>query len=460
MKYFLFCLWLILQTGLTAREIPLAEKPYDIGRDFFASGFQNQTGADFVKKHRANYFRFLEKGKETSANAIRQGNVKFFGIEVFETRIWFEGESNTVSRLELSLYNSGDAEGNLNAQELENLLEEVRKNLTPEGREHPKAESVNHDNGVLQKTQIWRNADTAAQLVWRYRKMDRRNIKTDFVRLTLLPAENGKETAGNQLAKRSNVKARSSIVQNVRKVTDEDESTDVPVKIGDVYIANVPMVDQGSKGYCAVATSERVLRYFGNDIDEHELGAATGTTADGGTSSREMMKTIDKIGKKCKLGYRVIFAGTKTIMSLEKQVEDYNKAAKKLKKPEITQDQYIRREGNTIIYNAPAAMRAMDIEVLRAMKKKQSGYKPFRKGIRDQVKAGIPLFWGVMLGQIPEPEIPQASGGHMRLIIGFNDSTNEILYTDSWGAGHELKRMKEEDAWVITTSLSYLRPRK
>ena len=62
------------------------------------------------------------------------------------------------------------------------------------------------------------------------------------------------------------------------------------------------------------------------------------------------------------------------------------------------------------------------------------------------------------LGLYPEPEIPQASGGHMRLIIGYNEKTKEILYTDTWGAGHELKRMPADWAFAITHSAFYLRP--
>ena len=46
----------------------------------------------------------------------------------------------------------------------------------------------------------------------------------------------------------------------------------------------------------------------------------------------------------------------------------------------------------------------------------------------------------------------------MRLIVGYNAKTEEILYSDSWGAGHELKRMKADDAWTITTGLMTVEP--
>jgi len=46
----------------------------------------------------------------------------------------------------------------------------------------------------------------------------------------------------------------------------------------------------------------------------------------------------------------------------------------------------------------------------------------------------------------------------MRLIIGYNAKTNEILYSGSWGMGHELKRMPLADAWAITTGLCTVEP--
>jgi hypothetical protein len=71
--------------------------------------------------------------------------------------------------------------------------------------------------------------------------------------------------------------------------------------------------------------------------------------------------------------------------------------------------------------------------------------------IQKALADGVPLVWSVILGKVAEiPALKQASGGHMRLIIGCNPKTNEILYSDSWGPGHEEKRMALDDAWTIT----------
>nr|WP_246431041.1 C39 family peptidase [Prosthecobacter dejongeii] len=104
----------------------------------------------------------------------------------------------------------------------------------------------------------------------------------------------------------------------------------------------------------------------------------------------------------------------------------------------------------------------MDGEVLKTSRigRDRSGFGKFQRSITGLVDQGIPVMWGVMLGLLPEPEIPQASGGHMRLIIGYNLKTNEFLYTDSWGAEHALKRMPIANAYTMTTGIYYMEPMK
>ena len=62
---------------------------------------------------------------------------------------------------------------------------------------------------------------------------------------------------------------------------------------------------------------------------------------------------------------------------------------------------------------------AFEPKVVYKMRQKDARFKKFSAGVRQQVNAGIPVFWGVTLGMFPERGVnPQSSGGHMRLIIG------------------------------------------
>lgn len=437
-------------------RIPLAEEVYDIGVDFDKAETWKQKGEDFVKAHKKNYFKFLEESRKDSANAIREGNVKYHGIEVYETRIWFSDEG--VARLELSLYNKGDASRELSQTDLIDILKTVRQKLTDEDAKPPQPTTESKGGGVKQKTMTWKAREpAAAQLTWRYKKTSG-GVDVDFVRLTLVNSSGGASAVKEALAEKKDTR-RGAIKKNVVKVTADGADGIANAKSGDVYISGIPMVDQGQKGYCAVAASERVLRYYGQNVDEHELGASAGSSAEEGTSGAAMYETVRNIGRRHGLMTYLVYGDLNKDVSgrvdqVLKEIENYNKAAKKMKKPELPRSAYMR--GHAI--DANAAHEAMEADVLRAMKLKNVKFRVFQKALHDQVNIGVPILWAVTLGIYPEPDIPQAKGGHMRLIIGYNDKTKEIIYTDTWGAGHEYKRMSLEKAWVITNAALYLKP--
>ncbi|MEM7010857.1 MAG: hypothetical protein AAF585_05165, partial [Verrucomicrobiota bacterium] len=65
------------------------------------------------------------------------------------------------------------------------------------------------------------------------------------------------------------------------------------------------------------------------------------------------------------------------------------------------------------------------------------------------------------VGIYPEPKrISQSRGGHMRMIIGYNWDKNEVIFSDSWGAGHEMKRWGVEEAFCSTKGLYSVQPIK
>jgi hypothetical protein len=46
----------------------------------------------------------------------------------------------------------------------------------------------------------------------------------------------------------------------------------------------------------------------------------------------------------------------------------------------------------------------------------------------------------------------------MRMIIGYNRTKQQILFSDSWGAGHELKRIDAENAYQATHGIFLMKP--
>ena len=165
-----------------------------------------------------------------------------------------------------------------------------------------------------------------------------------------------------------------------------------------------------------------------------------------------MIEAIKRVGGKYRLGLKIVYR-----TDFVKELALYNQTARKMKRAELRPESFIR--GNCFF--AGELMAALRPDVIQAYRAKMTAPSAqFKRAVREAVDAGVPLFWGVTLGWFPEvPELPQAAGGHMRLIIGYNSGTKEILYTDSWGAGHALKRMSEDQAWAMTNALLYLKPR-
>ncbi len=61
---------------------------------------------------------------------------------------------------------------------------------------------------------------------------------------------------------------------------------------GDVILSNLPMVDQGPKGYCAPATVERCMRYLGIPADMYLLAMVGETQIGGGTNTSLLLENI------------------------------------------------------------------------------------------------------------------------------------------------------------------------
>ncbi len=448
---------------------------YDIGKEMEAEGFWKSDPVLFVKRHQDQGFKFTS-GDRGSADTRLDGAVTYHGIPVYESKVVFAEDSSGITRVELVLFSPAGTEVRENVdsrryrlvrrdkdisyKEFVQLMRDVRAKLTAEGAKNPQMKTERTKAPVVQKSQTWPRTDipTETTLTWNYSQEGRKTdtFKAGFVRLAVdgparLAAGGKKSPVGGAGAAKGAKKIVDNVIRDPR---------------GDVFIDNVPMVDQGQKGYCAAAASERVLRYYGVDVDEHEIAQAAGTTAEGGTSTLGMKNSVQAIGRRYKLGTVVTYGDfekpvAERIEGIVKEVANYNKAAKKLKKKGIAEDVYVTRSGTTTYYDPAAADAAMDPEVLKYMKTEgpqRSKFTKFLKDVHDQVNKGIPLIWGVVLGTYPEPEIPQSSGGHMRLIIGYNDKRKEILYTDSWGAGHELKRMPAEWAWTISHCVMYLKP--
>lgn len=357
----------------------------------------------------------------------------FFGMVIPEAVL--RVKSDKIESMSISLFNRGDAgSGNEpTMKEFDAMVASARAALTerlgPKGTYRAGNDSANSANVARNESMLWKTPEANYLLEWNWTSASRSKDKVrraEFLRLTVTPTafvSAKAEDPGKNWKAAEHLKTEPS---------------------GDKYIFDVPMVDQGQKGYCAAAVAERVLRYYGMSVDQHEVAKLADTTADGGTKIPEMYAATRRIAVKLSLRMRVLWDASERIMG--KILSEYNKTAKKMKKPEASVNS--------------AGFFTADGKVFKEMRvKDKSGMARFERNIATYIDQGIPLLWGVQIGLVPEPKIlPQMRGGHLRLIIGYNAKNKEVIYSDTWGAGHEMKKVKLDDAWAMTFGLAVIEP--
>jgi hypothetical protein len=377
------------------------------------------------------------------------GNYAVFSNEVKTPETIAEFQGGRLVRVNVSIFNRGDS-ANLagSKDEFEKQVESIKSVITTNLGVQPTERGKDTQSAVKAVGWMWLKPPTAYLLEYSYVKEIKsrdQEFRPEFIRLRVaqIPKQQGLLSTAQSGSSGGN--------QAVSKTTLASNITREPN--GDVVIKNVPMVDQGPKGYCAVATTERVFRYYGIAVDQHELAQIANTGDGGGTSPTEMLAALEKIEARMRVRVRALQKFD--FQDFLRMVNDYNREAKRNDKHVID----LPSGGLIDIGDIYASMDADSLKITRTEKDK-SGYGKFQRSIADTIEKGVPVMWGVELGLFKEGNLPQAGGGHMRLIIGYNTMTSEILYSDSWGAEHALKRMPMDQACTITNGLYYVEPMK
>lgn len=372
------------------------------------------------------------------SSATLYGQNRLFDTPLAE--VTFTLKDEIPNGLNVIFYNRGDS-GDLSREMFATLVSNTQRRVGAwMGTRSVALNDQLKTTGVRRDGLLWTNSAVQTRLTWAISTKDpagRLGFRAEYVKMSIVPA--GHRSEMPKLA-------GGTISMGALKAKMKREAN------GDVLL-NIPMVDQGEKGYCAVASAERVMRFYGMNVDQHELAQLASSSAQGGTNMDAMLDSLRRTGTKLGLKIRVI--EDFSVQEFLRLIERYNTAAKKRKLPTIPTNMQVLDIG--MIYSA------MDTEILREVRTKSAGdQKNFLADITKNIEAATPVLWGVQLGKIDEkPVLPkQASGGHLRLINGYNTKTSEILYTDSWGPGHELKRMTVSDAWTITSALYVIEPRR
>lgn len=418
--------------------------------DMLKPDFFDTESKDFIGPKEKPFIAWLSaKQDEAHFPAVPTQNSKaaFFGSPVQEAIFRFKDEK--LASVYISIFNRGDA-GEIDQDTFTKLVASVDGKITEWSGDKGtalKKSKLNSDTNIAAKA--WVKDSFAITLKWSSTGNSKKDFKAEYLQLEIAkfdPKDDPrKQSSIGDL--RGGMSAAKDLPKNVKKEAD-----------GDVHIDGIPMIDQGAKGYCLDAAAARVFRYYGVEVTQHDIAQVAGADPKLGTTVEAMVDGIKKISSRYGVKIREYYKNDslKTAADFEKYVKKYNSYALKMKQKPVR----VVTMGNTVYPDETISQ--MDPDVLKKFRvdSEKTDMKGFVRDLKASVDKGIPLLWAVKLGIIKEKEIPQASGGHMRLITGYNDKDSQIIYSDSWGADHDYKKMDYGDAWTISSFLIAMDPLK
>ena len=168
---------------------------------------------------------------------------------------------------------------------------------------------------------------------------------------------------------------------------------------GDVIIKNIPMVDQGPKGYCVPATFERCMRYMEIPADMYLLAMAGNTGMGGGTVISTLVNAVQQ----------EVWAAGRTL----KLVEGF---------PSFKDLEKYLKDGIPVLWGLHSTQWFNDTANRRTAMRRSSQSDLWKKIIEKADEK---------INSLPHPQ--RGENLHICIIHGFNKITEEIAFTDSWG---------------------------
>ena len=102
----------------------------DLGEHFAKPEAWSESADDFAVDHQQDGFGFVSQKRDV-INCMKRGASSWYGLEVWEARIYYGAEGAT--KAELSLYNRGDDQdpSGLDANALKTLLDQIAEKAQP-----------------------------------------------------------------------------------------------------------------------------------------------------------------------------------------------------------------------------------------------------------------------------------------------------------------------------------------
>lgn len=245
---------------------------------------------------------------------------------------------------------------------------------------------------------------------WREHSFILSELENEYVSLSIIPTS----VADNQgkVARVTDSEMKKIKAKNVLTKTN-----------GDNLIQNIPMVDQGPKGYCAPATMERAMRYMGVPADMYLL-AVSATDPERGTDTNLLKENSERIVRS---------------------------KARKFKPVKFDREIGMREVKKHIDQGVPILWR---MRSLTEYNKIATSTTAERTKVKDYEA------WATKLQAAATEVVPRLKridkNHHICMIIGYNEKTNELAVSDSWGPRYALRWVHIDVASAVSSGGSFV----
>lgn len=370
----------------------------------------------------AGRLKLPQESKTTTLSSYRLyagADVRVLGARPFSVALY--GEEGQPARFSIVFINKGDVSGSFITSDLDTFAQDkdarkaMQEKMKKALKEFPKQLKADADAieksltdalGQPQRDKFGQSKATREKVLrwdWKGHAILLAAPEDEYVGVRIMPI--AEADSGGKPQRIKDADLRPILKQRVERRPN-----------GDVVVAQIPMVDQGPKGFCVPATWERFLRYMGIPADMYVLAMAGGTEFAGGTIVSVMTANAEDIVQ-CNGRRLDSVSGGPNIRKLASHID----------------------EGLPLMWGVLVDLKFERDLVFRAEDRKKvtdwnewtEKLKPFRKAAKSLK--------------------PPRENGHMRMIIGYNPQTEEIAISDSWGPEFQERWLTVEEAEAIAS---------
>ncbi len=353
----------------------------------------------------AQKLELREESKTKTQGSYRlypKDDLKLFGAHPYSVALYAENEK--VTSLSLVFANKGDLFGAKGSAELH-----FDKDTPPKEAEKMVKTAMDKDLGAISAALTGVLGQPRKERFGEG-KAGRLNMQRwDWRGHSILLAEAEGEYVGVQIVTQALADAGGKVPHTPDAIVRAHAKSNIENReSGDVVINDIPMVDQGPKGYCVPATAERAMRFMGVPADMYVLANAGNTGYGGGTSVELLLQGVGRLIRTKGRSFDS-WDGEVKIKEIEKHI---NKGVP------IMWALYSTKEFNETANKRTEA------------RKQVTDWAQWKTRVTSEA-AGHTL-------------TKDKETAHVVLIMGYNKNTGEIAFSDSWG-----ERFKER--WITAS---------